>query len=846
MSRFFSKGRALAWVALFVAIGASLFLLKQPTATDQAVDLVGGTSRNSALVGSAANDSADFEGAAGLSEKVGPNQAASQPQIQRALTENSGYNTFVRAILTTNEDEAGHAPNDCEGWTVIATTVERHSRELSTHTAQANAQGVAEFAFSEQVRLVQLSCLPPLESGLGVAKHDGFVELEQGEDFEALLYFSTALAAGGRVVDLDGEPVAGAKVHAFNFDMGAGLADWRPGLLIATTDSSGRFEFHQMHQDVWVAAVEPHDWLMIDPTFEEQSDSKGILSFYDAPAQQNPDRWDFGILQVMAIDRTLLTVTDGANQPAVALFGYAEPLLLNEPRLIQTPSSQKTRAYVPVEMREFLNDGKSGEASLKTGLEAPYDFGLVDGWPYAEVWFRTNSKGQAHLALPDGKWRLKLFPPDAFLSEEDFPPLDFSTGSGHLEYQLPTAIGAIRGRLVFADGTPAKYADLYLHAENMEGAGLDSGTMSAKDGYFEFPALELGAHFTVRAVPDDRYCNFIATEWELQASAQSTTPDFVIDAGLTTRVHFTAKGYDFEKHNFRLRANRWFPAASTTATDREAWWSTVQNLILNISKKPVVLPMMPPGKVEYLVMATVGTGSWTSNGQPYTKRVEWSRVILEVGALDQEVELDLEGYEAPQTSIAKHHGVVLDQYTGQPIKDAHVFLWRENRSDDSQSQITDTHGNFQFSNGSGSFLLMASAAGYAPHNLALREYAAGEHEHRILLEPLQNRFTLLIVDRDGAAVPDCTVSFPNADGQKTAVFEQGGYFATYSCLLTAGDAGALHLIGMEPGAQRIHIDFWGAVAYDLAFQAPNIQGQQVKVVLPVSLAELREALQTRP
>jgi hypothetical protein len=845
MNHSFFKGRTLAWLVLALALCASLLLLKQPATTNAAGNSgpINAGADGSAI---ATENLAELEMEGVLQSGSNRGNSAGQPPIQRSVTAASGQGAIVRAVLTTTEDEPGPPPKDCEGWTVIATTREQRSGEVTQHTARVNAQGVAEFVFSEQIKLVGIACLPPLDSGFGVAKHDDFVELEQGEDYEAQLYFSAAFRARGRVIDLDGVAVSGAEVHAFNFGMGPRLEDWRPGLLIATTDHNGIFQFEQMHQEVWVAAVQPRNWLMIDPIYEDQSDGKGVVSLYNAAAFENPNQWDFGTLQVMAIDRTLLTVTDGANQPAVGLFGYAAPLLLNDPRLTQTPSSEKTSKYVPVEMRAFMSNLKASELAAENGLEAPFDFGHVDGWPYAEVWFRTNTNGQAHLALPDGKWRLKLFPPDALLAEEELPALDFTTGSGHLEYQLPTAIGAIRGRLIFADGSPAKYGDLYIYADSDPNAILDFGTMSAKDGSFEFPALELGAHFTVQAIPDDRYSNFIATKWNLQATASNEVQDFVVDAGFTTTVHFTAEGYDLDSHRFRLRANQWFPAAGTTTPERDAWWSTVQELILNISTKPVVLPMMPAGKVEYLVMADVGTGAWASNGHPYTRSVEWSRVMVEVGAVDQEIELKLEGYEEPPSSIAKHEGVVLDQSTGQPIRKAHVFLWRENQSDSSKSFVTNAEGHFQFSNGSGAYLLMASAAGYAPRTLPVRDYAAGEHEHQIMLEPLQNRFSMQIVDRDGAAVPACTVTFPNGAGQNTSVFHNRAYFSKESCALTTENAGRLSLIGMKPGSQAIHIDFWGVVAYDLAFLAPNMEGQQVKVVLPVSLQELRELLQAAP
>jgi hypothetical protein len=274
-----------------------------------------------------------------------------------------------------------------------------------------------------------------------------------------------------------------------------------------------------------------------------------------------------------------------------------------------------------------------------------------------------------------------------------------------------------------------------------------------------------------------------------------------------------------------------------------AWWTVVQSEDVPISNQLVELPRMPAGQVEYLLMVEVGTGTWLQNGMPRTKSVEWSRVVLEVGALHQEVTLDLEGYQLPQAALVQHQGVVLDQNNGQPIAGAQVFLWRENHNDDSRNQTTPSAGTFQFSSGSGAYVLMASAAGYAPREIPVRNYLAGSYEHRILLEPLQYRFLLTLVDREGAPLPDCTVTFPQADGHNTAVFEQGSFFARDSFFLRAG-AGGLELVGLEPGPDVLRVDFWGAVSYDLNFLAPNEEGLEVKVALPVSLEELREALRT--
>jgi len=764
------------------------------------------------------------------------------PSLSREFAATGDSEVHLRVALTTVEDQPGSPPKRCEGWTVVANTSLARTNEITRHTARTNADGVAEFFFPTQMHLDRVFCLPPADSHYAVTSHEEHAELERGEIFDVLLNLEPAFSAAGKVIDLDGQPVVGAIVHAESFGLGFGLIDWQSGLVTTVTDQNGIFQFDQLSLGLWTAAVEPRNWLMMEPALSQQNDGNGILSFYEEPAFENPPRWDFGTLQVMPVEVTLLTVHDGNGQAASGLYGYMEPLQFNEARLIATPSSGKISNPLPREMIQFLAASNAATVSSQGTPTSSPPTGRVNGWPYDDIWFLTDSFGQAVLALPDGSWRLHVFPPRSFSARKELPTMDFSTGSGHVEYQIQERIGAIQGRLVVSNGSPAKYADLYLHATNADGAEIDFIAMARKDGSFEFPALKMGTAFTVSAIPDERYSHFIAKEWQLEASVDREIRKFVVAAGLATTVRFTSQNHDLDTTNFRLRAVRWLPEVATSTSDQAGWWGLAQNRILNIVTKPLALPRMPAGSVDYAVLVPVATGTWNVDGSAQTTLREQGSITIRIGVPGQTFALDFPDYQKPQPSIALHHGVILNQVTGATISEAAVALWDSNDANASRETNSDVIGRFQTSLRSGSHAFSVTAPGYAPRAIPERYYPAGDHEHKILLEPLLRAFTLLVLDRDGLPVPDCTLTFPGVSGN-AKVFLQDVSLPTEVLMLAAKDAGRVALIGFQPGPHAIHIDFWGAAAYDLSFPAPQLENQTVRILLPVSLEELRQTLQ---
>ncbi len=829
----FLRARTLA-LPLLLALAAMIWLVTRETESPNFVAPGEPTESSSAVT-------AELEGAAAVAavEVEGADVAPLSLNREFAAT---GHEVHLRVALTTVEDQRGSPPRHCEGWPVVATTSLARTNEITRYTAFTNADGVAEFFFPTQMHLNRVFCLPPLESHYAVTSHEEHAELERGESFDVLLHLGPAFSAAGKVIDLDGQPVAGAVVHAESFGLGFGLMDWQPGLVTAMTDPNGIFQFDQLSLGLWTAAVEPRKWLMIEPALQQQNDGNGILSFYEEPTFENPKRWDFGTLQVMPVEVTLLTVHDGNGQAASGLYGYMEPLQFNEARLITTPSSEKIAPPQPREMLQFLAASPVATGSTQSTPAPSPNVGRGNGWPYDDIWFLTDSRGQAALALPDGSWRLHVFPPRSFSTRKELPTIDFRTGSGHLEYQIVERIGAIQGRLVVANGSPAKYADLYLHATNADGSEIDFSALARKDGSFEFPALKMGMTFSVSAIADERYSHFIATQWQLEASLSQEKRELVVAAGLATSVRFTSQSHDLDRAHFRLRAIHWFPKVATSASDQAAWWGLAQNRILNLTTKPLTLPRMPAGSVEYAVLAPVATGTWNVDGSAQTTLRAHGNLTIQIGEPGQTFALEFPDYQQPQSSIAVHHGVILDQVTGETISQATISLWDVHDANASRETKSDVTGRFHTALRSGAHALAVTAPGYAPRSIPERYYPAGEHEHEILMEPLLRPFTLQVLDRDGLPVPACTLTFPGISGT-SKVFLQDFGLPTEVLLLTTKDRGRAHLIGVPPGPHALHIDFWGAVSFDLRFLAPQLEGQTVPVRLPLSLEELRLAVQ---
>ncbi|MFK5956732.1 MAG: carboxypeptidase-like regulatory domain-containing protein, partial [Planctomycetota bacterium] len=230
------------------------------------------------------------------------------------LGEHDAAVAVVHVELTLKQGEGGHPPPSCRGWEVQVKYRSGVEQSISTLSRTVDADGTVDVPFEDAVQVERISCIPPLNSGWSFAvstPKKGTMVLP-GQTHTALLNFSRAQSASGRVVDHYGEAVAQASVHVFPRKHNPGLRHWADGILSTTTDANGNFHFKQMPQGAWSFAVKPTQWLMFDPGLGDQSEGHGLLFFYG----ESDDATDVGTMRVVPMTIVELSLVGSQGAPA--------------------------------------------------------------------------------------------------------------------------------------------------------------------------------------------------------------------------------------------------------------------------------------------------------------------------------------------------------------------------------------------------------------------------------------------------------------------------------------------------------------------------------------------------
>lgn len=440
-------------------------------------------------LGNAVDTAAESIAAAPELESVAPTvEGAEEPGLERtefvdpvaSMEEHLelGYpperDILVRAELTLVEGEQGHPPKGCEGWTVIAQTWISETGEIARFEAVSDKNGIAEFHFPDFIHVDWVSCLPPDGSPYALTFYEGHDDLGPDDDYLALLHVQPKKGAFGHVVDLEGRPVAGAVVHAFDDGWTYGLNDWTPGYLTTTTDGAGRFEFEQLPPATWVFAVEPEQWLMINPVLGHQHEYFGLA---EIRSDQEHD-FDAGTLQVVPMVSVDLTMLGSNGAPAVGASLYLEPLTLDDTFANRIADAHMTEQEKAEAM--FSSDSRSA----------------IDDLPYS-FYFTSDRAGQVKLRLLRGKYRMHVEPLPGMIEGDENPPLEFHSDQGIVTYRFPAPLSELRGRVIGSDGSPRAGAsvDLNWRLGEDEWDSLDRSTDAT--GSFLFQSVRLGREFRV-------------------------------------------------------------------------------------------------------------------------------------------------------------------------------------------------------------------------------------------------------------------------------------------------------------------------------------------------------------
>lgn len=397
-----------------------------------------------------------------------------------ALTENIalGYpperDILVRAELTLVEEEPGHPPKNCEGWEVVAQTWIAETGEVARFYATSDKNGIAEFHFPDFIHVDWVLCTPPEDSGYAISFYEGHDDLGPDDNYHVLLHQEPSKGAFGYVKNAQDQPVEGAVVHAFDDGWTYELADWTPGFLTTTTDHNGRFSFDQLPPATWAFAVEPEQWLMLEPMLGHQHESFGIAEVKDDATEAA----HAGTLIVIPMVVMELQMVGSHGAPAVGANLFLEPLTFDD-RFVQS-LFQDDRTEDEKAAAMFSSDSQNVLRDL------PYSFS-----------FTSNREGKVTLRLLRGRYNMKVEPLPGMRDGDENPPLEFHTNQGHLTYRFQAPLNNLRGTVAGNDGTPMAQATVGIKWSLGDDEWASDDRECNAVGEFVFQSVRLGGDFEV-------------------------------------------------------------------------------------------------------------------------------------------------------------------------------------------------------------------------------------------------------------------------------------------------------------------------------------------------------------
>lgn len=487
-----------------------------------------------------------------------------------AQNENAVKPVRVRVELWTEIDQLNFIPKNAEGWVVVVQTWDPASATTPRFECIADKNGVAELEFAGDVHIDWVSCLPPADSGYGLTFIEEHKDLLAGDTYLAELTLRPSRAAFGTVVDQNEKPIPGAVVHAYDEYITYALNDWVPGFLQATTDGQGRFEFSQLREGNWVFAVEPNDWLMVNPAHGHQQVSQGVASFSEEV--QGPI--DAGTLQCVPLTTVEARVTDLHGKPIPGAMLYVVPLTYDANYLIPTEHDLEELGPWAREQAENL---------LSVG-------------DYRES-FVTNEAGQVTLRLVAGRWHTWSDPlPGMEPNEMEIPNMEFHTQQGAFIYRLPSRAYSISGVVSGADGSHP-FAELGFTWYG-EGYMEQIEVVTDAKGKFEFTSSHAEGGYEIRAWPDST--DWLPQQWNFSMEELREPLDLVLQPGATLSMRFTnMKEAPNSAPYGTIRLESWTPLSRGAADLDAYWWKAKLRLNLSvIPDRSLTISGLAPGSYE--------------------------------------------------------------------------------------------------------------------------------------------------------------------------------------------------------------------------------------------------------
>ncbi|HEX6885844.1 MAG TPA: carboxypeptidase regulatory-like domain-containing protein [Planctomycetota bacterium] len=746
---------------------------------------------------------------ASIEPATAPEEARREPAAERTAAQAEPEETaragpvVVRVQLALESGE----PRSFAGWKVEAQSWIEATGAVFPHERAADAAGRAEFRFPGFVHIDWLRCVPPAETGLALAYAEHHVDLDPGESLSETLTLAPGGVLVARVLDLAGNPVAGARVHAFA-DGGWELAPWQPGMAQAASGADGTVELPPLPGGTWALAVEPTDWLQVEPASGDRR-GRGEL--------ERGARLEMHELLVAPLAQARVRVLDAAGRPVVAAGVETAPLELAQPGLAARERAEPDALAVFLGRAEPRVEGSD-----------------VRRWPHGELYWTTDERGEARVLGVAGRWSVLVHAPlGTGTGEDESLQAELQLPGPDLTVRVPGALAELRGRIVDEGGRALERVTIGLvRGDDDDWSGEAE---SAEDGTF-----------LLRGLPRGR--EYVLSLWE-RAHLPVRTSVWVggdVDAGTlelrrahTLRVHLVdTNGAPVAQKPLAIVARR--PRAPLRP-DEEAWFAQRSRISRSTDQEGrAEFGQLPAGEVELTLSLPFAGPPDAQGNTPIQQRV-FKTWVVPVSAEEQRLEVDLTGYAAPVPRQApSHRGVVVDARSGAPLAGAWVVLrfpsWV-------QQARTSADGRFRLgAPQQGSHGLVALHPGYLPFEVPAQDWAPGVNEHRLALLPGPPPLEFEFLDREGERLPRADVILTAPDGARllTVVRTGGSPFLLHGQRF--GTTGSLVFESLSPGPLRYALSVGGHELGSGTLDAGATSGP-VAVRLERSLAELRRTLE---
>ncbi|HEX9794192.1 MAG TPA: carboxypeptidase-like regulatory domain-containing protein [Planctomycetota bacterium] len=582
--------------------------------------------------------------------------------------------------------------------------------ETFHHRATLDDRGVAVLKYLGAIHVDWAKFEPPGPSGLGLAIFEGHDNVGPGDSYKVELDPKPAGSIHGRVVDLEGRGIGGARVHAYRRGWMSDDLDppWTPGVAQVLSLADGSFRFDQLAADEsWGIALEPVDWLQVWPDIEDTDDNvvRQVLAGQVA---------DPVLIKAERAHNFAVTLRDPTGAPVADARVELSPVQFANPRVIGGAQGK------PENAKEMIHDG------------------LAVGWPYGNLHGTTNAAGRAELPAIAGTWQIKVS-----LNRRPLLETTYLAPGSDLVLELPYVPRSWSGQIVGLDGEPVARPNVQLSWEDAGNRG-NSGARGDRQGRFTFEQLPPASVYTLRAensgyvraewlvtsldLPGQQYSMRRSGRLTLSLSDQNGNPvpnlririlDGVADSGLRPEE----------------RGWREFAMGRSGNTDNGGGW-TVNGLAPGTYEAALMVMVDPPPPAE------LESSKRAQRGVPRAVEQEWARWSLHTDE-HHLLTVDLSGYVAPAI-VEKRNGLrpliaapagrqsgVVRGPDGAPLERAVVLIMGNGLK---SATLTDSDGAFLLQVAPGTYTLQVHANGMTTVDMPGIVVGSGHNSYEIELE----------------------------------------------------------------------------------------------------------------